>query len=1291
MTEYGTLNRAQRNASAYPYTSISIPGDVELTRGIPLEHRQLISEAYDARRTSRLNLLHMAKKLASKLCFGVAHRSKSYTASNLTDDPIVAETFENFHEHLLQLVSVTQNGPCRAISRRRLRILRQKYVLFKALNIDVENILVCEKGPPWYQTTRANIGVRADRFASKTSIMSAITKALNKDTDEQLKSLCRKIRTDTTVSAESLGILLQAKSHQRTLDDFGMQKVRPHEGSKDLLRHVLRYDSPYLSEGVIALLEKTDPACSLNLSLLVHGTGRNEWRTVIDFALNIAKSRPSVTFSIQISGKVPMEVDNFHSQLQNIFEPFFESYGGNPEWDWALPVLDKVVSFSVSGTSGGHLHTFRRPRKYLAGSIVAPPVLLFYMSVHLEALKAYKATTSSDVQLHRCTSSPQLWFSCEENVDVWLLATSYLLCDQVAHATTLTKHPLLCYLFYLHQIYLTLSLRGRHSNAEPVMEYLLSAGLQLSLCTEDPLQRYNHIDALLEEYDAARNTGRVNSIDVFEMCNAGIRMLNHLSEHCNMNSTHPKADCENYIALDEILYGRDEFRKACLFHEHFLLRTNQLTECQDAQSVPEPSSSKPAAITGDTRSECFEETKRVLDTNARPFIRVHVSPRQSVARHDLSRQVSKETRSSQACAPSLYKLLRHALDLRKKYFSFQCEKQDSLSETLSFSPVARLSLSGLRSKNHASMEGADAKISVFNSSNSVRYVQGIWTCTFLHHLPFVSEYYDDFSRIQNILDNPSLQNLCRRRLNVLLSKFELHEALNAELEKEKGIKETRQDHRDLYHTIKVDTHCHMAAGMTAKELLDYVKEQFTNHGDDIVLDDRTTSLAELQQQLQVQDVESLTVDALDVQADRSVWERFDTFNSKYNPLGLPALRKLFLKTDNAVGGRYIAEIIKRVFRKNLKNQFSYTELRVSIYGRKRDEWSKLAHWFMSHGMSSKSNRFLIQIPRIYQEYRKAQEVTSFAELLENIFLPLWEVSIDVSSDPDLHNFLQHISGFDSVDNESVLDYTPGKSREAIRIFPHQWTRENNPPYWYWMYYLWANLQSLNAYREQKGLGTFSFRPHCGESGSSNHLIDGFLLATGINHGINLRSNAPLQYLFYLAQIPIAVSPLSNNSICLRYTKNPFPYFFKRGLAVSLSTDDPLQFHHTSQPLIEEYSIAAKIFKLSATDMCELARYSVLHCGFSHEQKKKWLGSDYYLSSCRGNQVGSSHVPGVRVAFRFETYHDELRYIEGLKSDSEQDLEVASISHLPRAMMTLAEETEHVARQQNNDKGPQSKL
>ena len=81
-----------------------------------------------------------------------------------------------------------------------------------------------------------------------------------------------------------------------------------------------------------------------------------------------------------------------------------------------------------------------------------------------------------------------------------------------------------------------------------------------------------------------------------------------------------------------------------------------------------------------------------------------------------------------------------------------------------------------------------------------------------------------------------------------------------------------------------------------------------------------------------------------------------------------------------------------------------------------------------------------------------------------------------------------------------------------------WTSANSPPYSYWMYYIYANLCVLNKLRASRGLSTFQFRPHCGEAGDVDHLISTYLMAHQINHGIMLRKNPALHYLYYLSQV-----------------------------------------------------------------------------------------------------------------------------------------------------------------------------
>lgn len=146
-------------------------------------------------------------------------------------------------------------------------------------------------------------------------------------------------------------------------------------------------------------------------------------------------------------------------------------------------------------------------------------------------------------------------------------------------------------------------------------------------------------------------------------------------------------------------------------------------------------------------------------------------------------------------------------------------------------------------------------------------------------------------------------------------------------------------------------------------------------------------------------------------------------------------------------------------------------------------------------------------------------------MIDNIFKPIFEVTLNPSKDPILYQFLMQVVGFDTVDDESTYEVL---SLENLCLAPIQWEKDSNPHYSYWVYYLYANLASINEIRRSRGLNTFSFRPHCGESGNIDHLATAFLVADGINHGIRLQASPVLEYMYYLKQVGVAVSPLSNN-------------------------------------------------------------------------------------------------------------------------------------------------------------------
>ncbi|GLH07892.1 AMP deaminase [Gryllus bimaculatus] len=579
--------------------------------------------------------------------------------------------------------------------------------------------------------------------------------------------------------------------------------------------------------------------------------------------------------------------------------------------------------------------------------------------------------------------------------------------------------------------------------------------------------------------------------------------------------------------------------------------------------------------------------------------------------------------------------------------------------------------------------------------------------------PNLPTFVQDMNLLCAMIADGPLKSFCYRRLSYLSSKFQLHVLLNElrELASQKAV-----PHRDFYNIRKVDTHIHAASCMNQKHLLRFIKKTLKNNADEVVVCSKgeKMTLREVFQSMNLTSYD-LTVDMLDVHADRNTFHRFDKFNAKYNPIGESRLREVFLKTDNYLNGKYFARIIKEVASDLEESKYQNAELRVSIYGKNPEEWDKLARWAIDGDVYSDNIRWLIQIPRLYDIFKSNKLLNNFQEILNNIFYPLFEATNDPYSHPELHKFLKYVIGFDSVDDESKPE-NPLFDKDVLT--PDVWADEENPPYAYYQYYMYANLTVLNHFRREKGLNTFVLRPHCGEAGPIQHLVCGFMMAENISHGLLLRKVPVLQYLYYLAQIGIAMSPLSNNSLFLNYHRNPLPEYLARGLCISLSTDDPLQFHFTKysvsnlhqnksiitnqdniiiaavvvtvvvaaaavvvvtvvvvaaaavvvvtvvvvaaataaaaaaavvvlsyqEPLMEEYSIAAQVWKLSSCDMCELARNSVLMSGFPHKMKQYWLGPNYTKEGVAGNDITRTNVPDIRVAFRYETLVDELSNI-----------------------------------------------
>ena len=185
--------------------------------------------------------------------------------------------------------------------------------------------------------------------------------------------------------------------------------------------------------------------------------------------------------------------------------------------------------------------------------------------------------------------------------------------------------------------------------------------------------------------------------------------------------------------------------------------------------------------------------------------------------------------------------------------------------------------------------------------------------------------------------------------------------------------------------------------------------------------------------------------------------------------------------------------------------------------------------------SETRERFTIILALSSDVYRANGIIKNFQEFLTNLFKPLFEATLDPTSHPDLFRFMHHLTGFDSVDDETK----PEKPiLTADMPHPAEWNNKDNPPYVYYLVLIiresvsfvlmvfvlvlhvreHSDLESAAQVSRRtvmmtlarrfisraRGLNTFQFRPHCGEAGAVTHLVAAYMVAENISHGLLLR-------------------------------------------------------------------------------------------------------------------------------------------------------------------------------------------
>ena len=180
----------------------------------------------------------------------------------------------------------------------------------------------------------------------------------------------------------------------------------------------------------------------------------------------------------------------------------------------------------------------------------------------------------------------------------------------------------------------------------------------------------------------------------------------------------------------------------------------------------------------------------------------------------------------------------------------------------------------------------------------------------------LDEFFDDYHALVATVTNGPTNTVAHERLHLMQKKFEMHRELNIGIE----LEQNRQMNslNDIYTVAKVDTHIHLAAAFSANRLLKFIQRKATEDHARVVHKGLTLrAVLEGAGIFVAEDgrPQNLTVDKIHVQADASLFTRFDLFNKKYNISGSAVMRSVFLKTNNDIGGAYFAELTQQLLTK----------------------------------------------------------------------------------------------------------------------------------------------------------------------------------------------------------------------------------------------------------------------------------------------------------------------------------------------------------------------------------------
>jgi hypothetical protein len=218
-------------------------------------------------------------------------------------------------------------------------------------------------------------------------------------------------------------------------------------------------------------------------------------------------------------------------------------------------------------------------------------------------------------------------------------------------------------------------------------------------------------------------------------------------------------------------------------------------------------------------------------------------------------------------------------------------------------------------------------------------------------------------------------------VRVFCLQYQMYLLLNGELETESS----RDDPRDFYNIDKVDNHIHIAAAMTSRHLLQFIKKKAKTAANDVVMKDPKTGAPQTLGQVFAKlglTADNISIDGMAVSGGGHMFHRFDQFNNAYSPFGYNDMRTIFSKVNNLQNGKYFAELVKEVFDLlDTQANSCYLEPRISVYASGRQDWAQTAAFVVNNGLLHARVAWMVQVPRLYELYAKNKLIKNFQEML----------------------------------------------------------------------------------------------------------------------------------------------------------------------------------------------------------------------------------------------------------------------------------------------------------------------